>query len=191
MITALCRSFQGGLYLACAFGVPALYIWAVGILAAGQASTMACTHAGQFCLEGFLKVKWRRSLRVFVVRLVALVPPFLVACYSGLGALSRMNDVLNCLLSLTLPFALIPALALSSDEKVMGPFSNGFGMKVLVIEFQSPRRVDSICYRARVLQLIEESEAGRLRQNSTTETDTYSLDNCDCTPLIWSDCLIL
>ena len=124
-------TFQGGVYLACAFGTPALYIWAVGILAAGQASTMACTHAGRFCMEGFLNLKWSRCLRVVAVRSVAVVPAFLVAFfYDDLAALSRMNDLLNCLLSLTLPFALIPAVAFSSDENIMGPFANGFVVKV-------------------------------------------------------------
>ena len=127
-------TFQGGVYLACAFGPLALYIWAVGILAAGQASTMACTHAGRFCMEGFLNLKWSRCLRVAVVRCVAVVPTFLVAFFHGdLAALSRMNDLLNCLLSLTLPFALIPAVAFSSDEKIMGPFANGFLVKVSTV----------------------------------------------------------
>ena len=82
-------------------------------------------------MEGFLNLKWSRCLRVVAVRSVAVVPAFLVAFfYDDLAALSRMNDLLNCLLSLTLPFALIPAVAFSSDEKIMGPFANGFVVKV-------------------------------------------------------------
>jgi natural resistance-associated macrophage protein len=37
--------------LGCAFGVAAMYIWGVGILAAGQSSTMTGTYAGQFAME--------------------------------------------------------------------------------------------------------------------------------------------
>lgn len=40
-----------GVILGCYFGVAALYIWAVGILAAGQSSTMTGTYAGQFVME--------------------------------------------------------------------------------------------------------------------------------------------
>lgn len=35
----------------CTFGVGALYVWAIGILAAGQSSTMTGTYAGQFAME--------------------------------------------------------------------------------------------------------------------------------------------
>ncbi|XP_030909086.1 natural resistance-associated macrophage protein 1 isoform X3 [Melopsittacus undulatus] len=44
--------YQGGVILGCYFGAVALYIWAIGILAAGQSSTMTGTYAGQFVMEG-------------------------------------------------------------------------------------------------------------------------------------------
>ncbi len=40
-----------GVFLGCEFGLAAMYIWAVGILAAGQSSTMTGTYAGQFAME--------------------------------------------------------------------------------------------------------------------------------------------
>lgn len=40
-----------GVFLGCAYGVAALYIWGIGILAAGQSSTMTGTYAGQFAME--------------------------------------------------------------------------------------------------------------------------------------------
>lgn len=43
-------SFQG-VVLGCFFGSAALYIWAIGILAAGQSSTMTGTYSGQFVME--------------------------------------------------------------------------------------------------------------------------------------------
>ena len=42
--------FQG-VFLGCQFGIAAMYIWAVGILAAGQSSTMTGTYTGQFVME--------------------------------------------------------------------------------------------------------------------------------------------
>lgn len=45
-----CLSLQG-VVLGCFFGPVALYIWAVGILAAGQSSTMTGTYSGQFVME--------------------------------------------------------------------------------------------------------------------------------------------
>lgn len=35
--------YKGGIFLGCTYGMLALYIWAVGILAAGQSSTMTGT----------------------------------------------------------------------------------------------------------------------------------------------------
>jgi natural resistance-associated macrophage protein len=40
-----------------AFGPASKYIWAIGLLAAGQSSTMTGTYAGQFVMEGFLNFK--------------------------------------------------------------------------------------------------------------------------------------
>lgn len=46
----VCATFQG-VVLGCFFGPAALYIWAIGILAAGQSSTMTGTYSGQFVME--------------------------------------------------------------------------------------------------------------------------------------------
>lgn len=43
--------YHAGIFLGCTFGIFALYVWAVGILAAGQSSTMTGTYAGQFAME--------------------------------------------------------------------------------------------------------------------------------------------
>jgi len=43
--------YKGGVFLGCQFGVAAMYIWAIGILAAGQSSTMTGCYAGQFVME--------------------------------------------------------------------------------------------------------------------------------------------
>ena len=48
--------FQGGLFLGCEFHPVALYIWAVGILATGNSSTMTGIYAEQFAIEGFLDI---------------------------------------------------------------------------------------------------------------------------------------
>ncbi len=50
MSVMLCKTFQG-VFLGCQFGLAAMYIWAIGILAAGQSSTMTGTYAGQFAME--------------------------------------------------------------------------------------------------------------------------------------------
>ena len=71
--------YRGGIFLGCEFGLAALYIWAVGIIASGQSSTMTGTYAGQFVMEGFLKIQWPRWRRVLVTRAIAIVPTLGVA----------------------------------------------------------------------------------------------------------------
>lgn len=43
--------YRGGIFLGCQFGAAALYIWGIGILAAGQSSTMTGCYSGQFVME--------------------------------------------------------------------------------------------------------------------------------------------
>lgn len=142
--------YQSGIFLGCAFGVMAMYIWAIGILAAGQSSTMAGTYAGityflflflsqfdkiekpfflkiegQFAMEGFLNLQWKRWKRVFFTRMIAIVPTFCVAYFSQIQDLNGMNDLLNVVMSLQLPFALIPTIAFTSSAVIMGDFVNG------------------------------------------------------------------
>ena len=87
---------------------------------------MTGTYAGQFAMEGFLNLKWKRWQRVLLTRTVAILPTFLVAFYENIEDLSGMNDLLNCLMSLQLPFALIPTIAFTSNIRIMGAdFVNG------------------------------------------------------------------
>lgn len=123
--------YKGGIFLGCTFGAAAMYIWAVGILSAGQSSTMTGTYAGQFAMEGFLNLQWARWKRVLFTRLIAIVPTFCVAFFSQINDLTGMNDLLNAVMSLQLPFAVIPTIAFSSSVAIMGEFANGVTNKVI------------------------------------------------------------
>jgi len=124
--------FQSGLFLGCEFYLAALYIWAVGILAAGESSTMTGTYAGQFAMEGFLNIKWARWKRVLFTRSIAIAPTLLVAIFADIRHLTSMNDILNVLQSLQLPFALFPILHFTNEDKVMSSFKNGYIMKGII-----------------------------------------------------------
>lgn len=125
--------YKGGIFLGCAFGAAAMYIWAVGILAAGQSSTMTGTYAGQFAMEGFLNLQWARWKRVLFTRMIAIVPTFCVAFFSRIEDLTGMNDLLNAVMALQLPFAAIPTIAFTSSVAIMGEFANGIGNKIMSI----------------------------------------------------------
>ncbi|KAK3536973.1 hypothetical protein QTP86_029302, partial [Hemibagrus guttatus] len=122
--------YKGGVVLGCFFGPAALYIWAVGILAAGQSSTMTGTYSGQFVMEGFLNLRWSRFARVLLTRSIAIFPTLLVAVFQDVTHLTGMNDFLNVLQSMQLPFALIPILTFTSHTSIMNDFANGLFWKI-------------------------------------------------------------
>ncbi|XP_012945013.1 natural resistance-associated macrophage protein 2 [Aplysia californica] len=123
--------YKGGVFLGCQFGAAAMYVWAVGILAAGQSSTMTGTYTGQFVMEGFLNLTWKRWQRVLLTRTIAILPTIFITIFSGINELTLMNDLLNVLMSLQLPFALLPILTFTSSKSLMGEFKNGKVMKIL------------------------------------------------------------
>uniref|UniRef100_A0A8B9Q084 Natural resistance-associated macrophage protein 1 n=1 Tax=Apteryx owenii TaxID=8824 RepID=A0A8B9Q084_APTOW len=124
--------YQGGVILGCYFGAVALYIWAVGILAAGQSSTMTGTYAGQFVMEGFLQLRWSRFARVLFTRSFAILPTVFIAAFKDVSHLTGMNDLLNVLQSILLPFAVLPVLTFTSLRPLMNDFANGLLGKVLM-----------------------------------------------------------
>ena len=58
-------------------------------------------------------------------RVIAIMPTFFVAFYLDIENLTGMNDILNAVMSLQLPFAAIPTVAFTSNPQIMGEFVNG------------------------------------------------------------------
>ncbi|XP_064644350.1 uncharacterized protein LOC135498109 [Lineus longissimus] len=106
------------------YGLAAKIIWGIGILAAGQSSTMTGTYAGQFVMQGFLKIQWAKWKRVLLTRSIAMVPTIIVALIAT-NDLDAMNTWLNILQSVQLPFALLPILHFTNSQRIMGEFKNG------------------------------------------------------------------
>ncbi|XP_050212709.1 metal transporter Nramp2-like [Mercurialis annua] len=103
---------------------PILYIWGIGLLAAGQSSTITGTYAGQFIMGGFLNLRLKKWLRALITRSFAIVPTMIVALVfnKSEASLDILNEWLNVLQSIQIPFALIPLLTLVAKEQVMGSF---------------------------------------------------------------------
>jgi natural resistance-associated macrophage protein len=76
-------------------------------------------------------------LRILLTRSVALVPALVVSLLtrndSGSTALDELNQWLNLLQSVQLPFALIPVLAFNGSEALMGKFRNGRAMTAVTV----------------------------------------------------------
>ena len=122
---------NAGTALSNLLGNSAKVIWAIGLLAAGQSSTMTGTFAGQFVMEGFLQWKVSPWVRVMITRFIALGPAIAVGIASSASptATDILNEWLNVLQSIQLPFALLPVLHFTSDPKIMGKFANNRFLK--------------------------------------------------------------
>jgi len=108
-------------------------MWGVGLLAAGAMSTVTGTRAGQYVMEGFIRIKIKRWQRVIITRSIALGPAIAFALMQAdnpsIG--DTLNQWLNILQSVQLPFALLPVLHFTSRADIMGPFKNPFWLQAL------------------------------------------------------------
>ncbi|KAI0209960.1 Natural resistance-associated macrophage protein 2 [Lamellibrachia satsuma] len=122
---------NAGTWLYEKYGLPMKIIWGIGILAAGQSSTMTGTYSGQFVMSGFLNINWSKWRRVLVTRTIAMAPTIVVAWLAS-NQLDMMNNWLNVLQSVQLPFALLPVLHFTNSARVMNTFKNGRILKVII-----------------------------------------------------------
>ena len=91
---------------------------------------MTGTYSGQFAMEGFLNLHWSRWKRVLLTRTIAITGTIIIA-FQSMDRLTEMNDFLNALMSLQLPFALFPLITFTSSRRVMGDFVIGFATKII------------------------------------------------------------
>ncbi|KAI7857412.1 natural resistance-associated macrophage protein-domain-containing protein [Circinella umbellata] len=109
-------------------GYYARYLWAAGLLAAGQSSTMTGTLAGQYVVEGFFGAIFKKQWhRVAITRIIALVPSMFVAVLA-VERFDTMGEFLNVLQSLCLPIVMVPILKLTSSSFIM---TNDFKNKLI------------------------------------------------------------
>ena len=96
--------------------------FAIALLASGQSSTITGTLAGQIVMEGYLNLRIRPWLRRLITRLLAVIPAVLVIAHYGENSTSAMLILSQVVLSLQLPFAIVPLIHSVSDERRMGAF---------------------------------------------------------------------
>jgi manganese transport protein len=120
--------------LAPTLGAPlAGVIFAIALLASGQNSTLTATLAGQIVMEGFLRVRLAPWLRRLATRLAAIVPAVAVALIYGEAGTGRLLILSQVILSLQLPFAVIPLVHFTGRRKTMGAFANPPWLQALAV----------------------------------------------------------
>ncbi|WP_369797252.1 Nramp family divalent metal transporter [Aeromicrobium sp. Root236] len=99
-------------------GAGVALLFAVALLGSGLASTSVGSAAGAEVMKGLLGVR----LPILVRRVVTLIPALVVL---ALGAEpSRALVISQVVLSIGIPFALIPLVVLTAREDVMGEYAN-------------------------------------------------------------------
>ncbi len=106
-------------------------LFGIALIASGQSSTLTGTLAGQIVMEGFLRFRMRSWLRRLVTRLIAIVPAVVVIAVQGDQASYGLLILSQVVLSMQLPFAVIPVIQFTSDKLKMGEFANKMWVRVL------------------------------------------------------------
>jgi manganese transport protein len=106
-------------------------VFALALLASGQNSTITGTLAGQIVMEGFLDMRLPVWLRRIVTRLFAIVPAALVIAIAGEGSTTGLLVLSQVVLSLQLPFAVVPLVMFTGDRRMMGEFASPWALRVV------------------------------------------------------------
>lgn len=106
-------------------GAAASAIFAISLLASGLSASAVGTLAGQSVMRGFL----RRSVPIWVRRLVTMTPALVVAA-AGLLA-TRALVISQVILSFGISPALVPLAWMTGSGRVMGRLRNGPALRTV------------------------------------------------------------
>ena len=100
-------------------------LFAVALLASGINSTVTATLAGQIVMEGFLRLRIPDWARRLLTRGLAVIPVVGVTALYGDKGTAQLLVLSQVVLSMQLPFAVIPLVQFVSDRRKMGRFAIG------------------------------------------------------------------
>jgi len=95
-------------------------LFAVALLASGINSTVTATLAGQIVMEGFLRLRIAPWARRLLTRGIAIVPVVIVTAIYGEHGTARLLVLSQVVLSMQLPFAVIPLVMFVGNKARMG-----------------------------------------------------------------------
>jgi manganese transport protein len=97
-------------------------LFAIALLCCGLNSTITATLSGQIVMEGFLALRIAPWLRRLVTRTIAILPAVVVTIWAGEKATGQLLILSQVVLSLQLPFAVVPLVMFTASQSKMGPF---------------------------------------------------------------------
>eukprot|EP00698_Gefionella_okellyi_P020788 TRINITY_DN6586_c0_g3_i1.p1 TRINITY_DN6586_c0_g3~~TRINITY_DN6586_c0_g3_i1.p1 ORF type:complete len:528 (-),score=121.08 TRINITY_DN6586_c0_g3_i1:45-1628(-) len=90
-------------------------VFGLGLVCSGQSSALAGTMAGQVVMEGFIEIKVQPWVRRLITRAIAIVPAAVTIAVAGSEGTFKLLVLSQVILSLQLPFAVIPLVRFTSD----------------------------------------------------------------------------
>ncbi|MGC2774565.1 MAG: Nramp family divalent metal transporter [Bradyrhizobium sp.] len=97
-------------------------LFAIALLCCGLNSTITATLSGQIVMEGFLQWRIAPWLRRLITRMIAIVPAVVVTIWAGEKATGQLLILSQVVLSLQLPFAIVPLVLITASRAKMGQF---------------------------------------------------------------------
>jgi manganese transport protein len=95
-------------------------VFGVALLASGLSASVTGTLAGQVVMEGFLAWKLSPGLRALATRALAIGPALVAAACFGTAGASKLLVFSQVVLSMQLPFALVPLLWFTTRRRCLG-----------------------------------------------------------------------
>ncbi len=95
-------------------------LFGIALLCCGLTSTVTATLAGQTVMEGFLHIRLAPWIRRLVTRSIALLPAAGVTLLYGEGETAKLLILTQVVLSLQLPFAVIPLVQFTASRGKLG-----------------------------------------------------------------------
>jgi manganese transport protein len=95
-------------------------LFAIALLCCGLNSTVTATLSGQIVMEGFLDIRLPPWMRRLFTRAIAIIPAAIVTIWYGSEGTARLLILSQVILSLQLPFAIVPLVMFTADKRKMG-----------------------------------------------------------------------
>jgi manganese transport protein len=97
-------------------------LFGIALLCCGLNSTITATLAGQIVMEGFIQLRVAPWLRRMITRMIAIVPAVVVTIWYGEKGTGELLILSQVVLSLQLPFAVVPLVLFTASRSKMGTF---------------------------------------------------------------------
>lgn len=95
-------------------------LFGIALLCCGMNSTVTATLSGQIVMEGFLDIRLPAWARRLLTRAIAIGPAAAVTVWYGESGTAKLLIFSQVVLSLQLPFAIVPLVMFTADRRKMG-----------------------------------------------------------------------